>query len=161
LNLKTIVVLLITLSLPLPSLLRLRSIQEKLDKSSYEKEAPLEFKNIDLTNYKLIHDGLLTTKKGKMQVRVLLFENMIVLLQKTAKKYLMKSFTNSTGRFGPIAKLCNTIVRLNAVDNSAFFLSNQSDSNSQMLELTAPSEGDCEVWIRRITEAAEEAKNHD
>jgi hypothetical protein len=59
----------------------------------------------------------------------------------------------------PITKICNTIVRLNAVDNRAFFLINQSDQNSQMLELTAPSQSESEVWIRRITEAAEKA-NH-
>jgi hypothetical protein len=99
-----------------------------------------------------------------MQLRVLLFENMIVLLQKTDEKYLMKSFANPTGigenaMVSPITKICNTIVRLNAVDNRAFFLINQTDSNSQMLELTAPSQGDSEVWIRRITEAAEKA-NH-
>ncbi|XP_070505008.1 rho guanine nucleotide exchange factor 12-like isoform X1 [Chironomus tepperi] len=142
----------------------LRSIQKKLDKSSYEKEAPNEFKNLDLTNYKLIHDGFLTIKKGTIQLRVLLFENMIVLLQKQDDKYLMKSFANPTGigdnvMVSPITKICNTIVRLNAVDNRAFFLINQSDQNSQMLELTAPTQHESEIWIRKITEAAEKA-NH-
>lgn len=143
---------------------RLRSIQKKLDKSSYEKEAPNEFKNLDLTNYKLIHDGLLTIKKGTVQLRVLLFENMIVLLQKQDDKYLMKSFANPTGigdnvMVSPITKICNTIVRLNAVYNRAFFLINQTDQNSQMLELTAMTQQESEVWIQKITEAAEKA-NH-
>ena len=76
----------------------------------------------------------------------------------------MKSFANPTGigdnvMVSPITKICNTIVRLNAVDNRAFFLINQSDQNSQMLELTAPTQQESEVWIRRITEAAEKA-NH-
>lgn len=89
---------------------------------------------------------------------------MIVLLQKTDEKYIMKSFANPTGlgdntMVSPITKICNTIVRLNAVDNRAFFLINQSDQNSQMLELTAPSQSESEVWIRKITEAAEKA-NH-
>lgn len=89
---------------------------------------------------------------------------MIVLLQKQDDKYLMKSFANPTGigdnvMVSPITKICNTIVRLNAVDNRAFFLINQSDQNSQMLELTAPTQQESEVWIRRITEAAEKA-NH-
>lgn len=89
---------------------------------------------------------------------------MIVLLQKQDDKYLMKSFANPTGigdnvMVSPITKICNTIVRLNAVDNRAFFLINQTDKDSQMLELTAPSQQESEVWIRKITEAAEKA-NH-
>ena len=76
----------------------------------------------------------------------------------------MKSFANPTGlgdntMVSPITKICNTIVRLNAVDNRAFFLINQTDQNSQMLELTAPSQNESEIWIRKITEAAEKA-NH-
>lgn len=76
----------------------------------------------------------------------------------------MKSFANPTGlgdnaMVSPITKICNTIVRLNAVDNRAFFLINQTDQNSQMLELTAPSQSESEIWIRKITEAAEKA-NH-
>jgi hypothetical protein len=115
-------------------------------------------------NYKLIHDGLLTIKKGTIQLRVLLFENMIVLLQKQDDKYVMKSFANPSGigdnvMVSPITKICNTIVRLNAVDKRAFYLINQSDQNSQMLELTAPSQSESEIWIHKITEAAEKA-NH-
>lgn len=127
---------------------RLRSIQRKLDKASYEKEAPNEFKNIDLTNYKLIHDGLLTIKKGTIQLRVLLFDNMIVLLQKQDDKYLLKQFAYQ-GAHGdntpvnPITKICNLLVRLSAVDNRAFFLIDKE--NSHMLEMTAPSELESEM----------------
>lgn len=76
----------------------------------------------------------------------------------------MKSFANPTGlgdnvMISPITKICNLIVRLNAVDNRAFFLINQSDQNSQMLELTAPSQSESEIWIRKINEASEKA-NH-
>lgn len=129
---------------------RLRSIQRKLDKSSYEKEAPNEFKNIDLTNpnYKLIHDGLLTIKKGPVQLRVLLFENMIVLLQKQDEKYLLKHFPYQTAHgdntpVNPITKICNLLVRLSAVDNRTFFLIDKE--NSHMLEMTAPSEQESEM----------------
>lgn len=73
----------------------------------------------------------------------------------------MKSFANPTSLgdnlVSPITKICNTIVRLNAVDNRAFFLINQTDQNTQMLELTAPTQSESEVWIRKITEAAEKA----
>lgn len=124
---------------------RLRSIQRKLDKSSYDKEAPNEFKNIDLTNYKLIHDGLLTIKKGAIQLRVLLFDNMIVLLQKQDDKYLLKQIAahGDNTPVNPITKICNLIVRLSAVDNRAFFLIDKA--NSHMIEMTAPSEQESEM----------------
>lgn len=130
------------------SFFRLRSIQRKLDKASYEKEAPNEFKNIDLTNYKLIHDGLLTIKKGAIQLRVLLFDNMIVLLQKQDDKYLLKQFAYPAAHgdntpVNPITKICNLLVRLSAVDNRAFFLIDKE--NSHMLEMTAPSEHESEM----------------
>lgn len=59
---------------------RLQNIQRKLDRSSYDKE---EFKKLDLTQHRLIHDGTLTIKKNPgVQLHGLLFENMIVLLTK-------------------------------------------------------------------------------
>jgi Rho guanine nucleotide exchange factor 12 len=127
---------------------RLRSIQRKLDKSSYDKDAPNEFKNIDLTNYKLVHDGLLTIKKGTIQLRVLLFDNMIVLLQKQDDKYLLKQFAHpatlgDNTPVNPITKICNLLVRLSAVDKRAFFLIDKE--NSHMLEMTAASEHDSKV----------------
>jgi hypothetical protein len=119
-----------------------------MDKASYDKEAPNEFKNIDLTNYKLIHDGLLTIKKGAVQLRVLLFDSMIMLLQKLDDKYLLKQFAYPAAHgdnvpVNPITKICNLIVRLSAVDNRAFFLIDKE--NSHMLEMTAPSEHESEM----------------
>lgn len=119
-----------------------------MDKTSYEKEAPNEFKNIDLTNYKLIHDGVLTIKKGAITLRVLLFDNMIVLLQKLDDKYLLKQFAYPAAHgdntpVNPITKICNLLVRLSAVDNRAFFLIDKE--NSHMLEMTAPSEQESEM----------------
>lgn len=59
---------------------RLQNIQRKLDRSSYDKE---EFKKLDLTQHRLIHDGNLTIKKNPgVQLHGLLFDNMIVLLTK-------------------------------------------------------------------------------
>lgn len=63
--------------------IRLQTIQKKLDKSAFDKEVNNDYKNLDLTQHKLLHDGLLTFKKNpNMQLHGLLFENMIVLLQK-------------------------------------------------------------------------------
>lgn len=62
---------------------KLQMIQKRLDRSAFDKDAPPEFKNIDLTQHKLIHDGPLSMKKNpSIQLYGLLFENMMVLLQK-------------------------------------------------------------------------------
>lgn len=121
----------------------MRSIQRKLDKTSYEKDAPNEYRNIDLTNYKLVHDGLLTIKKGAIQLRVLLFDNMIVLLQKQDDKYLLKQFAHPSNLgdntpVNPITKISNLLVRLSAVHKRTFFLIDKE--NSHMLEMTAVNE---------------------
>lgn len=68
---------------------KLQNIQKKLDRSNFEKEAPPEFKNIDLTQHKLIHDGPLNMKKNpNIQLYGLLFESMMVLLQKQVIKLI-------------------------------------------------------------------------
>lgn len=62
---------------------KLQMIQKRLDRSAFDKDAPPEFKSIDLTQHKLIHDGPLNMKKNpSIQLYGLLFENMMVLLQK-------------------------------------------------------------------------------
>ncbi|KAJ6646299.1 Rho guanine nucleotide exchange factor 11 [Pseudolycoriella hygida] len=154
---------------------KLQTIQKKLDKSNYEKEAISEFKNIDLTQHKLLHDGPLIMKKNpSVQLHGLLFENMVVLLQKQDDKYILKFHNNPgagaaegksvEGRFNPISKINLIIVRRSAVDTNAFFLINTSVT--QMLELTAPSSSECKTWFKHISDAAEAYKsrtkgNHD
>lgn len=65
---------------------RLQNIQRKLDKSSYDKD---EFKKLDLTQHRLVHDGNLTMKKNpSIQLHGLLFENMIVLLTKQVSQII-------------------------------------------------------------------------
>lgn len=61
---------------------KLQTIQRKLDRSSYDKEMN-EYKNLDLTQLRLLHDGMLVSKKNPgVQLHGLLFENIMVLLQK-------------------------------------------------------------------------------
>ncbi|XP_037025462.1 rho guanine nucleotide exchange factor 11 isoform X3 [Bradysia coprophila] len=154
---------------------KLQTIQKKLDKANYEKEASSEFKNVDLTQHKLLHDGPLIMKKNpSVQLHGLLFENMMVLLQKQDDKYILKFHNNPgagaaegksiEGRFNPISKINLILVRRSAVDTNAFFLINTSVT--QMLELTAPSSSECKTWFKHISDAAEAYKsrtkgNHD
>uniref|UniRef100_A0A182P9U2 DH domain-containing protein n=1 Tax=Anopheles epiroticus TaxID=199890 RepID=A0A182P9U2_9DIPT len=132
---------------------KLQTIQRKLDKSGLDKEASVEFKNIDLTVRKLIHDGPLTMKKNPgVQLHGLLFEDIMVLLQKQDDKYLVKYHSSpglgseskhAEGRFNPITKIHLILVRQSAVDKNTFFLINTNVS--QMLELTAPSSTECKT----------------
>uniref|UniRef100_A0A8W7P8R0 DH domain-containing protein n=1 Tax=Anopheles coluzzii TaxID=1518534 RepID=A0A8W7P8R0_ANOCL len=133
---------------------KLATIQRKLDKSGLDKEAAVEFKNIDLTVRKLIHDGPLTMKKNPgVQLHGLLFEDIMVLLQKQDDKYLVKYHSSpglggseskyAEGRFNPITKIHLILVRQSAVDKNTFFLINTNVS--QMLELTAPSSTECKT----------------
>lgn len=70
---------------------KLQAIQKKLDKSSYEKDSNNEFKNLDLTQHKLIYDGPLIMKKNPgIQLHGLLFESMMVLLIKQVQKIKQK-----------------------------------------------------------------------
>ncbi|XP_053684718.1 rho guanine nucleotide exchange factor 11 isoform X2 [Sabethes cyaneus] len=146
---------------------KLLTIQRKLDKSGLDKDASSEFKNIDLTIRKLIHDGPLTMKKNSgVQLHGLLFEDMMVLLQKQDDKYLLKYHSSpglggseskiTEGRFNPITKINLILVRQSAVDKNTFFLINTNVS--QMLELTAPSSSECKTWFKHISDAADAYK---
>lgn len=110
--------------------------------------------NLDLTQHKLLHDGLLTSKKNPgVQLHGLLFENIMVLLQKQDDKYILKYHTcavaggdsgkGSEARFNPISKTSLILGRISAVDKNIFFLINQG--SSQMMELTAPSSSECKT----------------
>jgi hypothetical protein len=132
----------------------LQSIQMKLDKT-YLREAPLEYRNFNLTDYKLIFDGYVTMKKCPNILRILLFEKMIVILHKHEDRYFMKPFDNMKL---PIVKLYRTIIRSNAIDNKSFFLISQTDRDSQMLELIAMNEAECQIWIQKVSERIEKIK---
>jgi hypothetical protein len=118
-------------------LFRIRSVQLKLDKSQFEKEAPPEFKNFNLMSYKLLNTGYMIMKKGQQPLRVLLFEKVLVLLRKYEDRFVLKSCDNL--KF-PVMKMHSIIVRSNAADNKSFFLICQNDENSQMVELIALNE---------------------
>ncbi|XP_034476460.1 uncharacterized protein LOC117783263 isoform X4 [Drosophila innubila] len=134
---------------------KLQNIQRKLDKSSYDKE---EFKKLDLTQHRLVHDGNLTMKKNpSIQLHGLLFENMIVLLTKQDDKYLLKNLhmplAVSNKPVSPIMSIdSETLVRQEAADKNSFFLI--KTKTSQMLELRATSSSECKTWFKHISDAA-------
>ncbi|XP_050325281.1 uncharacterized protein LOC126756342 isoform X1 [Bactrocera neohumeralis] len=140
---------------------KLQNIQRKLDKSTFDKD---EFKNLDLTQYRLIHDGSLTMKKNpSIQLHGLLFEDMIVLLTKQDDKYSLKYLhapRNTEVNNKPVNPIMSidseTLVRQEAADKNSFFLI--KTKTSQMLELRAPSSSECKTWFKHISDAAEQYK---
>nr|CAD7409258.1 unnamed protein product [Timema poppensis] len=133
---------------------RLSDIMRRLDRSGFEKvDHPMagEFKNLDLTKHRLIHEGPLNWRIGNRQklidLHVLLLEDVIILLQKQDEKFVLKFYNMNTAGGGversptlsPIIKVSTVLVRHNAVDKKALYLVNTSQNGAQIYDLVATS----------------------
>ncbi|KAL1517182.1 hypothetical protein ABEB36_000980 [Hypothenemus hampei] len=144
---------------------RLEEIQRHLDVSNFRNsDHPIvnDFRNIDLTRYKLILEGSLQLRrpnKAPVQVHVLLMEEMVVILQKESDKFLLKFFQSGASTqmapLSPIIKMNTLLVRENAVCKNALFLVNTSTTSSQMYDLQAEDEIKRETWRKHFSDAAE------
>ncbi|KAF6215352.1 hypothetical protein GE061_010104 [Apolygus lucorum] len=146
---------------------RLAEIQRKLDKSQFDKtehHIAQEFKNLDLTKHKLIHEGPLfwrtnlTNRHKTTELHVLLLDDAIILLQKQDEKYLLKF---SSLALSPIIKVSTVLVRHNAVDKKALFLVNTSHNGAQIYDLVAGSIPERKKWFKHISDAAEAYKQRE
>lgn len=161
--------------------LRLAEIQSNLDTSGLDKMGSdhpifLEYRNLDLTNHSLIHDGSLTMKLGDTKrvksLHVVLLEDCMMLLQKQGEKYLLKFHSSSAGQapgkedsrrlfHSPIIKFSTMLVRPVATDKRAFYLLNTTERGPQIYELLANSAAERMKWIKHITEASNAYKCRD
>uniref|UniRef100_A0A8C1HSM1 Rho guanine nucleotide exchange factor (GEF) 12b n=2 Tax=Cyprinus carpio TaxID=7962 RepID=A0A8C1HSM1_CYPCA len=129
---------------------RLEDYQRRLDLSSLKQsENPMiaEFKNLDLTKRKMVHEGPLSWKVNKdktIELYTLLLEDILVLLQRQDEKLILKCHSkNLAGTaetkhiFSPIIKLSTVMVRSVATDNKSFFVLSMSDNGAQIYELMA------------------------
>ncbi|XP_066518963.1 rho guanine nucleotide exchange factor 12 isoform X2 [Hoplias malabaricus] len=154
---------------------RLEDYQRRLDLSSLkqsENSLISEFKNLDLTKRKLVHEGPLTWKLNKdktVELCTLLLEDILVLLQKQDDKLILKCHSkNRAGTvdtqhiFSPVIKLSTVLVRSVATDNRSFFVLSMSDNGAQIYELMAQTVSEQRTWQRQITQRAEvmKAKPH-
>ncbi|XP_072548223.1 rho guanine nucleotide exchange factor 12 isoform X2 [Salminus brasiliensis] len=150
---------------------RLEDYQRRLDLSSLKQsENPLisEFKNLDLTKRKLIHEGPLNWKLNKdktVELYTLLLEDILVLLQKQDERLILKCHSkNRAGTvdtqhiFSPVIKLSTVLVRSVATDNRSFFVLSMSDNGAQIYELMAQTVSEQRTWQRQITQRAEVMK---
>ncbi|XP_025425512.1 rho guanine nucleotide exchange factor 11-like isoform X3 [Sipha flava] len=148
--------------------LRLSGIQKKLDATPFEKVDHLlsvEYKNLDVTKHKLIHEGGLWlriggTRQKMIELHVLLLEDLIILLNKVDDKYVLKyyGFQDRTPTLSPIIKMSTALVRHNAVDKKAMFLVNTSQAGAQIYDLVTTSSNERKTWFRHISEATEAYK---
>ncbi|KAM3869008.1 rho guanine nucleotide exchange factor 12 [Diretmus argenteus] len=150
---------------------RLEEYQRRLDLSSLKQsENPmiLEFKNLDLTKRKMVHEGPLSWKVNKdktIELYTILLEDILVLLQKQDERLVLKCHSkNLAGTadtkhiFSPIIKLNNVLVRSVATNNKSFFVLSMSDNGAQIYELMAQTVSDQRTWQYLITQCADSMK---
>ncbi|XP_053330671.1 rho guanine nucleotide exchange factor 11 [Spea bombifrons] len=145
---------------------RLAEYQKRLDTTSLERtHNPLaaEFKNLDLTTRRMIHEGSLTwkiTKDKTIDLHVLLLEDLLVLLQKQDEKLVLKCHsktpmvsTDTKQTFSPVIKLNSVLVRSVATDKKALFIICTSELGPQIYELVAFTSSEKNTWKELLEEA--------
>uniref|UniRef100_A0A673UNV7 Rho guanine nucleotide exchange factor 1 n=1 Tax=Suricata suricatta TaxID=37032 RepID=A0A673UNV7_SURSU len=148
-------------------LLRLRDYQKRLDLSHLRQSSdPMlnEFKNLDITKKKLVHEGPLTwrvTKDKAVEVHVLLLDDMLLLLQRQDERLLLKSHgrtltptPDGKTMLRPVLPLTSAMTREVATDHKAFYVLFTWDQEAQIYELVAQTVSERKNWCTLITETA-------
>ncbi|XP_053537517.1 rho guanine nucleotide exchange factor 11 isoform X3 [Ictalurus punctatus] len=138
----------------------LSQYQRRLDLSPLERQAnpvAVQFKNLDLTTKRMIHEGPLTWKVSKdkaIDVQAVLLSDLLVLLQRGPDdRLILRCPSRSLGGggntdqktpFSPVVRLNSSLVRSNATDNKALYV--VSTSETQMYELVAGTSSERNTW---------------
>lgn len=152
------------------NLLTLREYQRKLDTSGLKPSNELysEYRNIDLTQKKMLYEGPLiwkVTKEKAVEVQCVLLADLLVLLQKQDDKMVVKCHSKSNiaaqdGKLmlSPIIKLDSVFLRDVATDRKAFYVIFTWESGAQIYELVAQSVGEMKSWTQVIKKAVDDLK---
>ncbi|XP_010739689.3 rho guanine nucleotide exchange factor 1 isoform X1 [Larimichthys crocea] len=152
------------------NLLTLKDYQRRLDTSGLKPSNELytEYKNIDLTQKKMLYEGPLTwrvTKEKAIEVQCVLLGDLLVLLQRQDDKMVLKCQSKSNiavqeGKqmLSPIIKLDSVFLREVATDRKAFYVIFTWDSGAQIYELVAQSVGERKIWTDVIKTAVDDLK---
>ncbi|XP_061566635.1 rho guanine nucleotide exchange factor 11 [Cololabis saira] len=131
---------------------RLTQYQRRLD-------AAPQFKSLDLTAKRMIHEGSLTWKISKdkqIEIQALLLSDCLLLLQKGPDDRLQLRYPSrwlgggggvsgdSKTSFSPLVKLDSLLVRSVATDNKALYII--STTERQIYELVAASSSEKNTW---------------
>ncbi|XP_038624183.1 rho guanine nucleotide exchange factor 11 [Tachyglossus aculeatus] len=152
---------------------RLEGYQRRLDTTSLERASnPLaaEFKSLDLTSRKMIHEGPLSWRISKdktVDVLAVLLEDLLVLLQRQQDEKLLLKVHSKTalgsadsGRqsFSPVLKLNAVLVRSVATDKRAFFIICTSELGPpQIYELVAQTSLERNTWMELLEATVQRA----
>ncbi|XP_055012062.1 rho guanine nucleotide exchange factor 11 isoform X2 [Boleophthalmus pectinirostris] len=143
--------------------LRLGQYQRRLD------VAP-QFKNLDLTTKRMIHEGPLTWKVSKdkqLEIQALLLSDCLVLLQRGPDERLQLRYPSRwlgggvgpTGdgktSLSPLVKLDSLLVRSVATDNKALYII--STTERQIYELVAGTSSEKNTWKDLLEKTISEA----
>ncbi|KAM9047778.1 rho guanine nucleotide exchange factor 1 isoform 4-T4 [Megaptera novaeangliae] len=148
-------------------LLRLKDYQRRLDLSHLRQSSdPMlsEFKNLDITKKRLVHEGPLTwrvTRDKAVEVHVLLLDDLLLLLQRQDERLLLKSHSRTLtptpdGKtmLRPVLRLTSAMTREVATDHKAFYVIFTWDQEAQIYELVAQTVSERKNWCALITETA-------
>lgn len=148
-------------------LLRLKDYQRRLDLSHLRQSSdPMlsEFKNLDITKKRLVHEGPLVwrvTKDKAVEVHVLLLDDLLLLLQRQDERLLLKSHSRTLtptpdGKtmLRPVLRLTSAMTREVATDHKAFYVIFTWDQEAQIYELVAQTVSERKNWCTLITETA-------
>ncbi|XP_008288289.1 rho guanine nucleotide exchange factor 1 isoform X7 [Stegastes partitus] len=152
------------------NLLTVKDYQRRLDTSGLKPSNELytEYKNIDLTQKKMLYEGPLTwkvTKEKAIDVQCVLLGDLLVLLQRQDDKMVLKCQSKSNiavqeGKqmLSPIIKLDSVFLREVATDRKAFYVIFTWESGAQIYELVAQSVGEMKAWTEVIKTAVDDLK---
>ncbi|XP_062255877.1 rho guanine nucleotide exchange factor 1b isoform X3 [Platichthys flesus] len=152
------------------NLFALKDYQRRLDTSGLKPSNELytEYKNIDLTQKKMLYEGPLTwkvTKEKGIEVQCVLLGDLLVLLQRQDDKMVLKCQSKSNiavqeGKqmLSPIIKLDSVFLREVATDRKAFYVIFTWESGAQIYELVAQSVGEMRTWTDVIKTAVDDLK---
>ncbi|XP_036813749.1 rho guanine nucleotide exchange factor 11 isoform X7 [Oncorhynchus mykiss] len=131
---------------------RLNQYQRRLDPTP-------QFKSLDLTSKRMIHEGPLTWKVSKdktLEIQALLLSDLLVLLQRGPDDRLLlrcpSRFLGGGGggsgdtkaSFSPVVQLDSLLVRSVATDNKALYVI--STTEQQIYELVAGTSSEKNIW---------------
>ncbi|XP_032438286.1 rho guanine nucleotide exchange factor 11 isoform X7 [Xiphophorus hellerii] len=148
---------------------RLSQYQRRLD-------AAPQFKSLDLTTKRMIHEGPLVWKIGKdkqIEIQALLLSDCLVLLQKGPDDRLLLRYpfrwmgggggviADTKTSFSPLVKLDSLLVRSVATDKKALYII--STKETQIYELAAGSPSEKDTWkdlLEKTIKASAPQSNH-
>ncbi|XP_039910176.1 sodium channel modifier 1 isoform X2 [Hirundo rustica] len=149
---------------------RLQEHQRRLDTTALERTSnPLaaQFRNLDLTLHRMIHEGPLAWRVGKdksVELHVVLLEELLVLLQRQDERLVLKCHSkgglgasDTKQSFSPVLKLSSLLVRSVATDKRALFIICTSELGPQIYELVALTSSEKNTWMELLEQAVQGA----